>query len=152
MQLLLTPIERDGTLPDDHGELSELVRAVLTATADLYANVGFEAPWIGYIALNDDTPVGTCGFKSAPRNGRVEIAYFTFPGCEGCGVGTAMAAALVALAEECDPGITIAAQTREARNASHAILEKLNFRQIATIAHTEDGTVVEWQLQPPRAH
>jgi [ribosomal protein S5]-alanine N-acetyltransferase len=151
VQLHLIQIERDGTLRGYDGAMSELARAVLTATTDLYATGGFETPWTGYFALSDDALaddplVGSCGFKSPPRDGRVELAYFTFPGHEGQGVATAMAAQLVALAQECDPGILIAAQTLEERSASHAILEKLGFRQITTIVHPEDGTVWEWQL------
>lgn len=42
--------------------------------------------------------VGTCGFKSSPDQGRVEIAYFTFPDFEGRGLATAMAGELLAIA------------------------------------------------------
>src|SRR3712207_7923797 len=41
---------------------------------------------------------GTCGFKSRPRDGRVEIAYFTFPEHQRKGIGRQMAAALVEIA------------------------------------------------------
>jgi [ribosomal protein S5]-alanine N-acetyltransferase len=146
VQVQLIQIERDGTVRGYDGAMSELARAVLSATTDLYATVGFETPWTGYFAVADDALVGSCGFKSPPRGGRVEIAYFTFPGHEGKGVATAMAAQLVALAQACDPDVMIAAQTLEERNASHAILEKLGFCQTTTVVHPEDGTVWEWQL------
>lgn len=82
----------------------------------------------------------------APRDGRVEIAYFTFPASQARGVATAMAAALVGIARRHDPSISVAAQTLPERNASHRILEKLGFRHIDTIEHPEDGVVWEWRL------
>jgi hypothetical protein len=74
----LVPIDRDGTPCDYAGSTPNVVREVLSATAELYAKVGFDEPWIGYLALAGEKPVGTCGFKTPLCNGRVEIAYFTF--------------------------------------------------------------------------
>lgn len=45
----------------------------------------------GYLVLETDTIVGTCAFRSPPRSGEVEIAYFTFPEFEGRGFTTEMA-------------------------------------------------------------
>jgi RimJ/RimL family protein N-acetyltransferase len=45
----------------------------------------------GYLVLENDTIVGTYAFRSPPRNGEVEIAYFTFPEFEGRGFATEMA-------------------------------------------------------------
>lgn len=118
----------------------------LRATAELYARAGFEEPWIGYLALADEIPVGTCGYKSKPRGGRIEIAYFTFLEHEGRGYASAMAAQLVAIAKANEPSVVVAAQTLPKRNASHSVLEKLGFRHIDTVDHPEDGTVWEWQL------
>ncbi|HEX9698715.1 MAG TPA: GNAT family N-acetyltransferase [Acidobacteriota bacterium] len=104
-------------------------------------SVGFEEPWIGYLVLADEAAVGTCGFKSPPRDGRVEIAYFTFPAFEGRGFATAMAAELVTIARQHDSAVVVAAQTLPQRNASHRVLEKLGFRHVETIDHPEDGIV-----------
>jgi RimJ/RimL family protein N-acetyltransferase len=112
----------------------------------LYRSVGYEPPWIGYVAVEDGIAVGTCGFKSAPMNNRVEIAYFTFPEHESTGVGTRMAGELVRLALERSPGVTVAAQTLPEDNASTSILRKLRFQLIGTVDHPEDGLVWEWQL------
>ena len=116
------------------------------ATAQLYARAGFEEPWIGYLAVADETAVGACGYKAKPQDGRVEIAYFTFPEFEGRGYASAMAARLVAIAREHDSSVVVAAQTLPERNASHRVLEKLAFRHVDTIAHPEDGEVWEWRL------
>jgi ribosomal-protein-alanine N-acetyltransferase len=91
--------------------------------------------------------VGTCGYKAKPQDGRVEIAYFTFPEAEGLGYASAMAAGLVAITREQDASIVVAAQTLPERNASHRVLEKLGFLHVDTIEHPEDGMVWEWRLQ-----
>ena len=142
----LIPLDRDGTPRGYAGSLPEATTEVLQATAALYERVGFEEPWVGYLAVAGGRPVGTCGFKSPPRDGRVEIAYFTFPEWEGRGCASAMAAALVDVARRCGPTVLIAAQTLPERNASHRVLEKLGFLHVATLDHPEDGTVWEWQL------
>ena len=145
-KLSLIPIDRNGIPRGYSGALSEVTRDVLHATADLYTKAGFEEPWICYLALADEIPVGTCGYKGKPKDGRVEIAYFTFSEFEGRGYASAMAARLVAIAREHHPSVLVAAQTLTERNASHRVLEKLGFRHVDTIDHPEDGMVWEWNL------
>ena len=140
----LVPIQPGGVVESD-ATLVPAAEGVLQATGGLYDLVGFVPPWICYIAFQDNVAVGTCGFKSAPNQGRVEIGYFTFPGNEGRGVATAMAAELIALAIRTDPAVTIAAQTLPGRNASHRVLEKHGFTCVGPIQHPEDGLVLEWQ-------
>jgi [ribosomal protein S5]-alanine N-acetyltransferase len=142
----LIPIDHDGTPRGYSGSLPKVTIEVFRATAELYARAGFEEPWIGYLALADKIPVGTCGYKAKPQDGRVEIAYFTFSEFEGRGYASAMAARLVAIAREHESSVVVAAQTLPERGASHRILEKLGFRHVDTIDHPEDGTVWEWQL------
>jgi len=141
----LIPIQRGGKLEQDAGQLPSEAHGVLQATSQLYEAVGFQPPWICYMALTNDKLVGTCGFKSAPLNGRVEIAYFTFPEFEGKGVATQMARQLFSIARDAQPDIVVAAQTLPGRNASHRVLEKLGFTCKGPLQHPEDGTVLEWQ-------
>ena len=119
---------------------------VVAATTRLYGAVGYEPPWTGYLAFQDDSCVGACGFKSPPQNNRVEIAYFTFPGYESRGFATLMAAELIRLAREKMPVVTVAAQTLPEENASTSVLKKLRFRLVSALEHPEDGQVWEWQL------
>jgi RimJ/RimL family protein N-acetyltransferase len=140
------PIDRDGIPRSYAGCMPEVAVEVSRATAEFYRTVGFEEPWVSYLALLDNVPVGTCGFKGRPHAKRVEIAYFTFPGFEGRGIASAMAAGLVAIARRHEPAVVVAAQTLPQRNASHRILEKLGFRHVGTVDHPEDGMVWEWQL------
>lgn len=125
---------------------SDLVAAVCGATSDLYRRAGFTPPWIGYLAILDDEVVGTCSFKSPPKDNQVEIAYFTFPGHEGRGIGTGMALKLIEIARIADRSVAILAQTLPEENASVRILRKLGFAHRGTVVHPEDGNVWEWEL------
>jgi ribosomal-protein-alanine N-acetyltransferase len=144
--ITLIPIDREGKPRGYRGALPEATAEILRQTAALYEREGFEEPWIGYLAVVGDTLVGTCAFKSPPRDGRVEIAYHTFAAFEGRGLATAMAGELVAIARRYEPSIVVTAQTLPVRNASHRILEKSGFRQVATFDHPEDGLVMESRL------
>lgn len=137
-------------------EIGELARAVamtpfITANVvepmtQLYRAVGYEPPWIGYLAVEEGTCVGTCAFKSPPRDNRVEIAYMTLPEHESRGVATRMASELVRLARDKMPAVIVTAQTLPEENASTTILKKLRFRFVGAVEHPEDGLVWEWQL------
>lgn len=113
---------------------------------DWYAKVGYEPPWIGYVAFDGSECVGMCGFKTAPQNGASEIAYGTVKNHEGKGYATQMARQLIDLANKTDPKIKITAQTLPQISASTSVLEKLGFIYAADIQHPEDGLVWEWHL------
>lgn len=137
----------------EHGELARPVPSappvaaeVVAAMTRLYQAVGYEPPWIGYLAMENDACVGTCGFKSPPQNNRVEIAYFTFPGYESRGVATRMASELIRVALGQTSAVTVAAQTLPEENASTSVLKKLQFRLVGSVEHPDDGLVWEWQL------
>ena len=127
-------------------ELPAEMEEILTATAAMYRATGFEPPWIGYVALHEGEPVGTCAFKCAPVHGKADIAYFTFPAFENRGFATAMARQLVALARAEAPSIVVTAQTLPERNFSNRILESLGFRQAGTAIDADAGEVWEWHL------
>jgi len=144
LNLDLVQIDAEGVPRGRTGPLADMPEGACRAMATLYDIVGFEEPWIGYLAFLGDAAVGTCGFKSAPCDGRVEIAYFTFPGFEGRGIATSMAAGLLAVARRQDPTVLVTARTLPERNASHRVLEKLEFRAIGLVEDPEDGIVLEW--------
>ena len=150
MKLQLVPIERPGTPADTGLQLPDIALEVCADTASLYESAGFVPPWLGYLALSEGRVVGSCGFKSPPVSGEVEIAYFTFPGFEGRGIASAMARELMALAVASAPGITVTAQTLRERGASSRILEKLGFRLRGDVTHPEDGEVWEWEYESRR--
>jgi RimJ/RimL family protein N-acetyltransferase len=146
MELTLVAITPGGELAKPVPSMPPIAAEVVEATTQLYRVVGYEPPWIGYLAFENGTCVGSCGFKSPPQDNRVEIAYFTFPGHEARGVATGMAAELIRLALDKLPVVIVAAQTLPEENASTSILKKLRFRFVGAVQHPEDGLVWEWQL------
>jgi [ribosomal protein S5]-alanine N-acetyltransferase len=146
MELELVAITQDGEPAKSLRSTPPIAADVVEATNHLYHAVGYEPPWIGYLAIENGTCVGACGFKSPPLNNRVEIAYFTFPGHESRGVATRMASELIRLALDKMPDVTVTAQTLPLENASTSILKKLRFRLVGSLEHPEDGLVWEWQL------
>lgn len=138
-----------GLLPDDHDNspIAEMVRSILGMTLKMYDQIGFVEPSGGHLASKDSRLVGTCGFKGQPKNGSVEIAYFTFPDYEGKGIATAMAQSLVDIATSADSNVLVTAQTLIDRDASHRILEKLGFTPGEIIQHPEDGPVLQWRRE-----
>lgn len=142
MELIEVPLSgppRLSFLPDPY------TLRMVDADQAFYGRVGFAPPWICYLALRDDRVVGTCGFKGAPKNGEVEIAYHTFPEHEGQGVATAMAGSLVRIANDHDPSIHVTAQTRPLNTTSSRILQKLGFIRTADGHDEEIGPVHCWQ-------
>jgi [ribosomal protein S5]-alanine N-acetyltransferase len=144
--LELVAITETGELARPVPSVPHVAAEVVEATTRLYRVAGYEPPWICYLAIEDGACVGTCGFKSPPRNSCVEIAYFTFPGHESRGIATRMAAELVRLAVDKMPAVVVAAQTLPEENASTSVLRKLRFRFVGGVEHPEDGPVWEWQL------
>jgi len=147
--LRLVEILASGAPAADPGPLPAAAAEVGAAYTALYGAVGFLPPWIGYYAVDTAAGcVGTCGFKGRPEQGRVEIAYFTFPEHERRGFATAMARALVAIASVHAERPIVAAQTLPVESASTAILRKLGFVLAGSIEHPDDGEVWEWRLPP----
>ncbi|MEX0644621.1 MAG: GNAT family N-acetyltransferase [Parvularculaceae bacterium] len=141
----LIPIRDDGSTPIHVDSLPAAAHDVLAQTRAHYARVGFLAPWVGYLALEDDIVVGACSFVAAPKDGEVEIAYFAFPGHEGRGVATRMAKRLLNLALKTDASVVVKAHTLPEENASTAILRKLGFSLSGPIIDPEDGEIWVWR-------
>jgi ribosomal-protein-alanine N-acetyltransferase len=123
VKLELIAITENGEITKPVPSMPPLAAEVVEATTQLYRTVGYEPPWIGYLALENRICVGACGFKSPPQNNRVEIAYFTFPGNESRGVATRMASELIRIAINAMPALTVAAQTLPEANASTSVWE-----------------------------
>jgi RimJ/RimL family protein N-acetyltransferase len=141
----LVGINGDGTLMEGTGPLPEAARSVVESTVQLYSRVGWSNPWIGYLAFEGQECVGTCAFTGAPRDGVVEIAYFTFPNHEGRGVATRMAENLISMAQMSAPEVSVTAHTLPTENASTRILRKLGFERVGQRVHPEDGTIWVWR-------
>ncbi|HLL95596.1 MAG TPA: GNAT family protein [Spirosoma sp.] len=119
----------------------------LPMTIEFFNRIGYTPPWIGYFARIDDKLVGGAAFKGAPKEGKVEIAYGTFPAYQQQGIGSEMCRQLVLISLQADPAIKITARTLEQENYSTRILRKNGFNCVGTIWDEEDGTVLEWEYQ-----
>ncbi|MCP5045720.1 MAG: hypothetical protein GY940_01010 [bacterium] len=78
----LIAITETGHPAKQVGALPEIAKDVMKSAAEMYQSVGFQPPWIGYLAFEEEHCVGTCAFKSPPTAGRVEMAR--------CGNGNAL--------------------------------------------------------------
>ena len=128
-------------------QLSEIARDVMQANQENYRKNGYEEPWCAYFAIENGRLVGTCAFKTPPKNQQVEIAYFTFPGNEGRGVATRMVQELLKIAQAGNPSMKITAQTLPQINASTPVLSNLGFTKTGSTLHSEDGEVWEWSRE-----
>ncbi|MDQ3137829.1 MAG: GNAT family N-acetyltransferase [Gemmatimonadota bacterium] len=135
---------RDGISLGPNGGLLE---GVAGQTLAYMQRTGSSAPWAGYLAidLDDRLVVGTCAYKGPPdADGMVEVAYFTFPTCEGRGCATAMARTLRDQAAASGAVRLVRAHTLPERNASARILAKLDFVFVGEVIDPEDGCVWRW--------
>jgi len=133
------------------GSHAAVIQAVAADTARFLERNGIAPPWGGYLALDPDSRMvlGSCGFKGPPdAEDAVEIAYFTLPGGEGKGIGTAMARALVAIASRQPQVRSILAHTLPEPNASGRILLRTGFRRMGEVVDPEDGPVWRWERDP----
>ena len=116
-------------------------------TIDFYKKVGYAPPWIGYYVKQNGNIVGSAGFKGAPVNNAVEIAYGTMEEFQNKGIGTAICKAMVDLSLMTDRSVTITARTIADDNFSARILLKNNFICTGTVQDPDDGEVWEWVYQ-----
>lgn len=126
-------------------EQLEIAQQTVQATLDLYRRRGFVPPWVGYLAEENGCIVGSCGFAGPPVEGEAEIAYFTFPGNEGRGIASRMAAALMRGTRRTSVDEVFIAHTLPEEGASPTILKRLGFECLGVVNHPEDGAVWKWR-------
>jgi RimJ/RimL family protein N-acetyltransferase len=86
--------------------------------------------WFGHFAIEGESQrmIGVCSLKGPPVAGTVEIAFFTFPGFEGRGVGTEMARFVVERARQLPDVRLVIAHTPAKESAATRVLEKIGMR------------------------
>ncbi len=114
-------------------------------TMNYFQRIGYTPPWIGYYAQSNGQLVGSCAFKGAPRNGKVEIAYGTFPPYQQQGIATEMCRQLVLLSLTTDDSVAVTARTLPEENFSAKVLRKNGFKWLGMVWDEEDGDVWEWE-------
>lgn len=146
LPMKLHPIGKDESQYTAFRENKDCLE-ILKVYPDYYNRVGFNPPWIGYMAERDNEFMGCGGFKGKPRDSKIEIAYGTFKKYEGQGIGTEICRQLVLLSIKADPSIRITARTLPENNASVRILKRNGFEFIGTVFDEEDGNVWEWEFK-----
>lgn len=134
---------RDGSLPEPLA-LPAAAEGVLKSTLALYQRAGYVPPWTGYLASEGEECVGACAFTAPPHEGRVEIAYYTFPEHRGRGIAAQMARALLDIAASADRRLLVVAHTLPQHGASTHILEKLGFAHVGAWKDPDAGLVWVW--------
>lgn len=128
--------------------LHEVSQPVAEQSLAFLKTFPYETPpeWFGYLVVDGETRemVGTCSLKGPPVDGAVEIAYFTFPGFEGRGIGTEMARFLVERAFTLPDVTMVTAHTAAESNASTRILEKIGMR-FAGLAEEDGVAIWRWE-------
>lgn len=145
----------ESTYQLELGLNAEFVPDIINQTVDYYAESGVKPPWGGFLVVDNATShvVGTCAYKGAPDSeGRVEIAYFTFPAYEGRGYATAMAGRLLERAIAAPEVHEVLAHTLPERNASCRVLEKTGLKYIGEVDDPVDGKVWRWQKRNSVQH
>ncbi|MGP8214963.1 MAG: GNAT family N-acetyltransferase [Bacteroidia bacterium] len=117
------------------------------ASVGFYKKVGYNPPWICYYAQKNGKLVGSAAFKGQPVNGKIEIAYGTFPQYRQKGIGSGICKNLVELSLQTSPDTLITARTLPEKNFSTRILTKNGFIFTGAVIDPEDGEVWEWEYK-----
>lgn len=145
MTFSLVPCDQDGNPVHAIPDMPAALVANCQATADLYRRVGFVPPWIGYVAVVNGRGVGGGAFVGPPKDGFVEIAYFTVEDEQRKGYASRTASSLVGMARAHDPEIGLKAFTLKEENASTKILRSLGFSISGVAQDADAGEVWEWR-------
>ena len=125
---------------------SDDCQTVLKTYDEYYSKIGYDSPWVGYFIARDNQIVGCCGFTEQPKEGKVEIAYWTFKENEGQGVASFSCKELLSISQQFDPTVVITAKTAPDYNASTKILQKNGFAFTGTVQDEEIGDAWLWTL------
>ena len=126
---------------------SENCQLLLNMYDDYYQNIGYNFPWVGYFVVRENQIVGSCGFKGQPKDGKVEIAYWTFKEYERQGIATFSCKELILISQQFDSSIIITATTAPENNASTKILQNNGFEFTEIVQDHEIGDAWLWILK-----
>ena len=125
-----------GSMPPPH----------VTARSLALAASGQSLPWSTTFLILDngnDKIVGSCGFKTGPRNGRVEIGYGVAPIAQGHGAATK--AILLMLQKAFGAGAKeVLAEIVPENTASMRVVQKAGFEQIGSRFDEQNEYVIQW--------
>ena len=143
MELRILQLNEDKTNELFH---SEDCQTLLKMYDDYYPTIGFNLPWVAYLVIRDNQVVGLGSFKGEPKQGEVEIAYWTFKQYEGQGVSSFVCRELISIAFNNAPEILITATTAPEKNASTKILANNGFVFKKIVQDHGIGDAWLWEL------
>jgi ribosomal-protein-alanine N-acetyltransferase len=95
---------------------------------------------------HDQRIIGGCGFKDAPKDGRVEIGYGVSPNSRGQGAATAAVGLLLRLAFG-SGAVEVFAEVTPDNLASAKVVRKLGFVSAGIRVDEDDRLVVQWAAE-----
>jgi RimJ/RimL family protein N-acetyltransferase len=152
MAIRLVACDQHGEPSEDLGELAGILKENCQSTAALLSAIGFVPPWVGYVTVQHDKPVGGCAFVGRPQEGAVEIAYYTLEEFMGRGFSTQAVACLIEIAWQTDPTVSLTAKTLPTENASTTILKRNGFEFAGEASDDDIGLAWAWVLWPRGAN
>jgi RimJ/RimL family protein N-acetyltransferase len=126
---------------------SDDCQMLLKSYDEYYLKIGFNLPWVGYFVIRENQIVGSCGFTGQPKEGKVEIAYWTFKEYERQGIASFSCKELISISQQYDPTVTITAKTAPEHNASTKILQNNGFAFNEIVQDEEIGDAWLWTLK-----
>jgi RimJ/RimL family protein N-acetyltransferase len=120
---------------------------LINSMNEYYPKIGFNKPWVGYFVFRKNQVVGTGGFTGQPKDGKVEIVYWTFKEFERQGVASFACKELISISKITDPTITLTAKTAPEHNASTKILQNNSFEFSEIVQDDEIGDAWLWTLK-----
>ncbi len=126
---------------------SDECQMLLKTYDEYYRKIGFNLPWVGYFVIKENQFVGSCGFTGQPKEGKVEIAYWTFKEFEKQGIASFSCKQLIQISQQTDPTIIVTAKTAPEFNASTKILQNNEFTFTEVVQDEEIGDAWLWTLK-----
>lgn len=126
----------EGALPPSF-VAARALRLIADGKAEFWCNTYL------IVRNRDQRIIGGCGFKDAPKGGRVEIGYGVSPGSRGQGAATAAVGLLLQLAFG-NGAREVLAEVVPDNPASAKVVRKLGFVSTGTRVDEEGQLVVQW--------
>ncbi len=103
-------------------------------------------PWLTtflIVRTEDLRVVGGCGFKTGPKNGRIEVGYGVAPAARRSGAATAALMLLTDIAFEA--GVSeVLAEVLPENKASTRVVQKAGFAHAGSRTDEDDEFVIQW--------
>ena len=138
--------------PVDLGNMQVLDGALPPADVAAHAleqlDIGTPAHWCAFfLIVSRNAVLGTCRFRSAPANGRVEIGYAVAESQRGRGVATEAVKLLLEVAIASGVVTEVFAHIVPENVASSKVVSRLGFSKRDALVDHDGKTVAVWSLQ-----